>query len=78
MIIIKALPYAEVEAWNRTRYMMLYMISPYMKRRISAQDLYPLIIDEGYKEKEELTTEISNADVEWYNNFVKNYKKENS
>lgn len=75
MIIIKAIPYAEVESWNRTRNIMLYTISPYMKRKMSAKEILPLIIDEDY-EKEELTTEISNADVEWYNNFVKNYKKE--
>lgn len=78
MIIVKGIGYAEVEAWNRTRNMMLAMLSPYMKRKMKATEFMPLIIDEGYQEKEELTTEISNEDVEWYNNFVKNYKKENN
>ena len=75
IIIIKAAPYAEVEAWNRTRNMMLYMISPYMKRKMTSHELLPLIIDEDY-EKEELTKEISNEEVEWYKNYVKSYKKE--
>lgn len=75
IIIIKSVPYAEVEAWNRTRNMMLYMISPYMKRKMTANELLPLIIDEDY-EKEELTKEMPNEEVEWYKNFVKSYKKE--
>ena len=74
MIITKSIPYAEVESWNRTRHMMLYMISPYMKR-MSADELLPLIIDENY-EREELTKEISNEEVEWYKNFVESYKKD--
>ena len=44
---------------------------------MQADEFMPLIIDESYQEREELTTEIGNEDVAWFNKFVENYKKEN-
>lgn len=72
IIIVKGMEYVEVEAWNRTRHLMLSMISPYMKKKMTPKELLPLIIDDDGREK---TTEISNEDVEWFNNFVEHYKK---
>lgn len=77
MIMIKGIAYCEVEEWNRTRNLMLAMLSPYMKQKMQADEFMPLIIDESYQEKEELTTEIGNDEVAWFNKFVENYKKEN-
>ncbi len=77
MIMIKGIAYCEVEEWNRTRNLMLAMLSPYMKTKMKVDEFMPLIIDESYKEKEELTTEIGNEDVDWFNRFVDKYKKEN-
>lgn len=55
---------------------MLSVLRPYLKKKdISAQDLFSLPTDE---KPEELTTEISNADVDWYNKFVENYKNKES
>lgn len=56
---------------------MLAMLSPYMKTKMKVDEFMPLIIDESYKEKEELTTEIGNEDVDWFNRFVDKYEKEN-
>lgn len=77
MIIVKGIAYAEVEEWNRTRNIMLASLSPYMKRKMKPSEFMPLVIDEDYKEKEGLTTEIANDDVDWFNHFVEKFKKEN-
>lgn len=76
MIIIQGLPYAEVEAWNIARNLMLCSMAPYMKQKMRPDEFLPLVIDESYQEKQSLTTEISNEDIKWFKEYVKNYKKE--
>ena len=69
------LEYAEVAQWNQTRYMMLTTLKPYLKKSdLTAQELFPLPIDDDMKE--EKTTEISNEDVDWYNKYLEQRKKE--
>lgn len=66
------LEYAEVAQWTQTRQIMLTTLKPYLKKKdLTAAELFPLPIDE----KEELTKEVSNEDVEWWKNYTKNYKK---
>ena len=67
--------YADVSSWSQTRQLMLSVLRPYLKKKdITAQELLPLPIDDNYKE--EHTTEISNEDVNWYNNFIQQNKGE--
>lgn len=71
-IATKYLEYAEIISWNQTRHVMLTTLKPYLKKKdLTAAELFPLPIDE----KEELTKEVSNEDVEWWKNYTKNYKK---
>ncbi len=66
------LEYAEVAQWTQTRQIMLTTLKPYLKKKdLTAAELFPLPIDE----KEELTKEVSNEDVEWWKNYTKNYKR---
>lgn len=69
------LEYAEVAQWTQTRQMMLCQLKPYLKKKdLTAAELFPLPIDE----KEELTKEVSNEDVEWWKNYTRNYKKDSN
>ena len=71
-IATKYLEFSEVINWQQTREIMLSVLRPYLKKKdTSAQDLFILPTDQV----EELTTEISNEDVEWYKKFKENYKK---
>ena len=81
MIMTKYLDYAETASWMQTRQIMLSSLRPYLKKKnITAQEFFPLIIDEDLKEveREGHTTEISNAEVEWYKKFKENYEKKGS
>lgn len=76
-IATKYLAFAEAAAWAQTRQIMLCSLKPYLKKKnMTADEFFPLPIDEAWQAKEELTKEISNEDVDWFKNYVKNYKKD--
>lgn len=80
-LMTRYLNYADMAAWQQTRQIMLSSLRPYLKKKnITAQEFFPLIIDEDLKEveREGHTTEISNAEVEWYKKFKENYEKKSS
>lgn len=72
-IATKYLEYAEVSQWNMTRQIMLCTLKPYLKKKdMTAQEFFPLPLD---NDNSELTTEMSNKELEWYKKFKDNYKK---
>lgn len=76
-IATKYLDFAEAAAWSQTRQIMLCSLKPYLKKKnMTADEFFPLPTDESWQAKEELTQEISNEDVAWFKNYVKNYKKD--
>ena len=76
-IATKYLDFAEAASWAQTRQIMLCSLKPYLKKKnLTADEFFPLPIDESWQAKEELTQEISNEDVDWFKNYVKNYKKD--
>lgn len=78
-IITKYLAFADVVAWNQTRNVMLSVLRPYLKKKnMTADEFFPLPIDESYQAKEELTQEVSNEDVAWWKNYVEQYKKDSN
>lgn len=77
VIATKFLDFAEAASWSQTRQIMLCSLKPYLKKKnMTADEFFPLPIDESYQEKEELTKEISNDDVKWWKNYVEQYKKD--
>ena len=55
--LIKMIPYASKNEWERTRLQMFYTVAPYLKqseRNKSVQDLFPLITDEKTAEKTDI------------------------
>ena len=77
VIATKYLDFAEAAAWSQTRQIMLCSLKPYLKdKNMTADKFFPLPIDESWQAKEELTQEISNEDVAWFKNYVKQYKKD--
>lgn len=75
IIALKHIEYVEVPHWQRTRQLMLSILSPYLKdKQTTAQDIWPLPTDHVHVPNHE----ISNADVEWYKQYVNNYKKQNT
>jgi hypothetical protein len=75
-MMTKYLDFAEAAAWSQTRQIMLCSLKPYLKNKnLTADEFFPLPIDESWQAKQELTTEISNEDVAWWNNYCENYKK---
>ena len=71
-IATKYLEYAEVASWNQTRQIMLASLSPYLKKKdMTAQELWPLPIDDGVKH----TTEMTNKEVAWFKKFTEYWKK---
>lgn len=79
VIATKFLDFAEAASWSQTRQIMLCSLKPYLKKKnMTADEFFPLPIDESYQEKEELTKEISNDDVKWWKNYVEQYKKDNN
>ena len=67
--------FGNIISWQQTREIMLASLRPYLNdQRTTSQELWPLPIDDNYKE--EHTTEISNEDVNWYNNFIQQNKGE--
>lgn len=76
-IATKYLDFAEAAAWSQTRQIMLCSLKPYLKKKnITADEFFPLPIDERWQEKEELTTELDKDALAWFKNFKTNYKKE--
>lgn len=74
-IATKYLEFSEVINWQQTREIMLSVLRPYLKKKdTSAQDILPLPTDEVHIPNHE----ISNDEVSWYKQYVKNYKKENT
>lgn len=52
--LIKLIPYANKNEWERTRLQMFYTVAPYLKqseRNKSVQELFPLITDEKVAEE---------------------------
>jgi len=73
------LDFAEAASWSQTRQIMLASLRPYLKKKnITADEFFPLPTDEKFQEREELTKEISNEDVKWWKEYVKNYKNKES
>lgn len=76
-IMAKYLEFAETASWERTRQIMLSSMRPYLKKKnITADEFWPLPVDKRWKEKEELTTEVKNEDIEWFRKFKEQYKKD--
>lgn len=76
-IATEYLEYNETISWMQAREQMLCTLKPYLnKKNITSKELMPLPIDEDNKEKAIHTTEISNEDVEYFNNFCKEYEKQ--
>lgn len=76
VIMTKYLDYAETASWLQTRQIMLSTLRPYLKKKdTKAEDLFPLAIDKDIKDMEGHTTEISNAEVEWFKKFKHKYEK---
>jgi hypothetical protein len=75
-IMTKYIEFSDVLEWGHTRQLMLCQLKPYLKNKeLTAAELLPLPTDDDGTEH---TTEIANEDVEWYKNFVENYKKGNN
>ena len=73
IISLRYLQFAEVAQWQQTRELMLCVMRPYLKRQdTTVQDLFILPTDEIHVPNHS----ISNNEVSWYKNYVKNYKKE--
>ena len=69
------LEYAEVAQWNQTRYMMLTTLKPYLKKSdLTAQELFPLPIDDDMKE--ENRTDVTNEEIDWFKKVKQQFKKD--
>ena len=78
-IMTKYLDFAEAASWAQTRQIMLCSLRPYLKKKnMTADEFFPLPIDESWNKKEELTTEVSNDDINWWKNYVEQYKKDSN
>ena len=76
-IATKYLEYAEITQWNQTRQIMLCTLKPYLKKKdTTAAELFPLPDDDNHKD--ELTTEVTNEEIDWFKNFKNNYNKKDS
>lgn len=76
-IMTKYLEFAETANWERTRQIMLCSLKPYLKKRnLTADEFLPLPCDAKWHEKEELTTEVDQKDIDWFNKFKEQYKKD--
>ena len=76
-IITKYWQFADVVTWNQTRNIMLSSLRPYLKKKnLTADEFLPLPCDAKWHEKEELTTEVKNEDIEWFRKFKEQYKKD--
>ena len=76
-IMTKYLEFAETANWERTRQIMLCSLKPYLKKKnMTADEFLPLPCDAKWHEKEELTTEVKNEDIEWFRKFKEQYKKD--
>lgn len=74
-IMTKYIQFAETASWERTRQIMLSSLRPYLKKKdMTADEFLPLPVDERWHEKEELTTEVDQKDIEWFRKFKENYK----
>ena len=74
-IATKYLDYVEVDAWLRTRELMLSVLGPYLKKKdTKSSDLIRLPIDEDEYNRNH-TTEITNKEVEWFNRYKKSLKE---
>lgn len=74
-IATKYLDYVEVDAWLRTRELMLSVLGPYLKKKdTKSSDLIRLPIDEDEYNRNH-TTEITNKEVEWFNRYKKALKE---
>ena len=79
LIATKYLDFAEAASWSQTRQVMLCSLKPYLKKKnMTADEFFPLPIDESWNKKEELTTEVSNDDINWWKNYVEQYKKDSN
>lgn len=76
-LMTKYLSYADMAAWQQTRQIMLSSLRPYLKKKnITAQEFFPLIIDED--NKVEMTKEVSSNEINWFKQFKENYEKKGS
>lgn len=75
IILLKYLEFAEVIEWQQTRELMLTTLRPYLKKKdTTAQDLFTLPTDEIHVPDHS----IANEDVDWYKQYVANYRKQHS
>lgn len=66
-IMTKYLDFAEAAAWSQTRQIMLCSLKPYLKKKnMTANEFFPLPIDDTWDEKEELTQEVDPRALEWF------------
>lgn len=71
-IMSKYLEYNDVQSWCHTRQIMLAVLKPYLKnKRLTAQELWHLPIDDDILAAKKERQKISNEDVEWFNNIRK-------
>lgn len=76
-IATKYLEFAEAASWAETRQIMLCSLKPYLKKKnITADEFFPLPIDETWHRKDEMTTELDKGALEWFKTFKQNYKKD--
>lgn len=74
MVMTKYVKYSDALSWNQTRQLMLCSLKPYLKKKdMTAEELFPLPTDDD--NKEELTTVITNEEVEWWKKFKEQYNK---
>jgi type III secretory pathway component EscR len=76
-LMTKYLSYADMAAWQQTRQIMLSSLRPYLKKKnITAQEFFPLIIDEKEEDDREKTTSVSNEQLEMLKQAQEYYKKQ--
>lgn len=75
-LMSKYLKYAETNAWLQTRQMMLSTLKPYLKKKdLTADQLFPLPIDDDIKRDNGMTTEVTNAEIEMYHRMKTRFEK---
>lgn len=76
MIVTQYLDFAEAAAWAQTRQVMLCSLKPYLKKKnITADEFFPLPIDDNYYNETEHTTEADPRMIEWFKNIKEKIKE---
>ena len=76
-IMTKYLEFAETANWERTRQIMLCSLKPYLKKKnMTADEFFPLPVDERWSHKQEMTTELDKDALDWFKTYKENYDKQ--